>query len=67
MNAQDEYTDLRAAAKRGARIQAWHLKPGALSSAQGHWVTLLSTPEPAFSCPAHLYRVHPSDVAEVPA
>lgn len=59
----DEYATLRAAFHAGARIQAWHLHAGATSSADGLWVTL--TPEagksPEFTCPAHLYRVHPED------
>jgi hypothetical protein len=62
MNRIDPYAALRAAFAAGARIQAWHLDESANNSAQGHWDTLPQDREPAFSCPAHLYRVHPDDV-----
>ena len=62
MNRIDDYATLRAAFAAGARIQAWHLDDGAINTAQGQWHTLPSDREPAFSCPAHLYRVHPDDV-----
>jgi len=62
MNRIDEYAALRAAFAAGARIQAWHLDDSASNSAQGQWDTLPMEREPAFSCPAHLYRVHPDDV-----
>jgi len=61
MNRIDEYATLRAAFAAGARIQAWHLDENARNSAQGRWDTLSRDREPAFSCPAHLYRVHPED------
>lgn len=61
MNHTDKYATLRAAEAAGARIQAWRLLPEAKASADGEWWTLYG---PAlFSCPAHLYRVHPEDAA----
>ncbi|QDH70883.1 hypothetical protein [Marilutibacter alkalisoli] len=61
MNTHDEHAHLRAAAKRGCRIQIWRLLPGATSSADGQWDNADSVPQ--FTCPAHLYRVHPQDRA----
>jgi len=61
MNGIDEYATLRAAFAAGARIQAWHLDQNATTSTQGHWDDLPRVREPAFSCPVHLYRVHPED------
>ncbi|HEY0503173.1 MAG TPA: hypothetical protein VGD42_06715 [Lysobacter sp.] len=63
MNRIDAHAALRAAFAMGARIQAWHLDECARNSAQGRWDTLPTDREPAFSCPAHLYRVHPDDVS----
>ncbi|BDU17562.1 hypothetical protein [Lysobacter auxotrophicus] len=64
MNQIDPYATLRAAHASGARIQVWRLRGYTDSSADGHWVDI--TPKgkaPAFTCPAHLYRVHPEDAA----
>ena len=55
---------LKAALAKGARIQAWHLLPGATNSNQGQWDTLTPADgaQPEFGCEAHLYRVHPEDI-----
>lgn len=56
----DKYATLRAAFHAGATIQAWHLNEGATTSADGRWDDLEG--EPQWTCPAHLYRVHPEDL-----
>lgn len=53
---------LEAAAALGCRIQIWHLRPGATSSADGQWDDADPTVKPTFECPEHLYRVHPDDL-----
>lgn len=62
----DEYLRLRAAHKAGCRIQAWTLNSGADTSRDGYWRTLKGDGPPMFSCPAHLYRVHPDDLGLLP-
>jgi hypothetical protein len=59
MNQIDPYATLRAAQAAGARIQVWRLRGYTDSSADGEWVTLAGTAQ--FTCPAHLYQVHPDD------
>lgn len=62
MNQQtNPHAYLRAASEAGARIQAWHLTGERRTSAEGEWETI---EYPQFSCPAHLYRVHPEDEAK---
>ena len=51
---------LQAAIALGCRIQIWHLRPCATSSADGQWDTCEVRPK--FECPVHLYRVHPDDL-----
>lgn len=59
MNTTHTHSTLNAAAELGCRIQIWHLREGATSSADGQWDDADGVP--TFECPAHLYRVHPSD------
>lgn len=53
---------LQAAHAAGCRIQIWHLRPGATSSADGQWDDADASQPPTFACPLHLYRVNPDDV-----
>lgn len=62
MNKRDPYAELKAAQEAGARIQVWRLRGYTDSSADGEWVTLAGTAW--FTCPAHLYRVHPEDAVD---
>ncbi|HEY0661468.1 MAG TPA: hypothetical protein VGD21_09155 [Lysobacter sp.] len=63
MNQTDQHATLRAAQAAGARIQVWRLRGYTDSSADGEWVTIAGSAQ--FTCPAHLYRVHPEDAASV--
>lgn len=54
MNQIDPHATCRAAEAAGARIQA-----NRGTESEPHWETL--TEKAQFSCPAHLYRVHPDD------
>lgn len=62
MNTTHTHSTLYAAAELGCRIQIWHLRPGATSSADGQWDDADPAVKPTFECPAHLYRVHPDDL-----
>lgn len=62
MNTTHTHSTLNAAAELGCRIQIWHLRPGATSSADGQWDDADPTVKPTFECPEHLYRVHPDDL-----
>lgn len=49
---------LKNAYTYGCRIQAWHLTG---TYPEGKWEDVSTDGEPEFSCPAHLYRIHPDD------
>lgn len=53
---------VKAGVAAGRTAQVWHLDPGATYSDQGAWYDIEG--EPAFSCPAHLYRLKPLEYAE---
>lgn len=53
---------VKAGVAAGRTAQVWHLDPGATYSDQGAWYDIEG--EPAFSCPAHLYRLKPLEYQE---
>lgn len=55
---QYQINGLRTAYNGGCRIQAWHLTG---PYPEGKWETVSADGEPEFSCPPHLYRIHPDD------
>lgn len=57
---EDHIKLIQYGVKAGRTAQVWHLDPGATTSDQGAWCDIEG--EPAFSCPAHLYRLKPQPV-----